>query len=151
MLLARWRFFVGAGGDEPTLTTLTIVARADQADAVRAGVERGRVTARAAALSRDLSNCPATTLSAERMGEVAQQVGAAGRPRRASCSTGSQLQEMGCGGILGVNRGSVEEPRLIKITYRPDSPSGHLGWSARGSCTTRAASASSRATSPTRR
>ncbi len=27
VLLARWRFFVGAGGDEPTLASLTIVAR----------------------------------------------------------------------------------------------------------------------------
>ena len=39
-----------------------------------------------------------------------------------------QLHEMGCGGILGVNRGSVEEPRLIRIRYRPDvTPRGHLG------------------------
>ena len=26
---------------------------------------------------------------------------------------------MGCGGILGVNLGSVDEPRLIRMTYRP--------------------------------
>ena len=39
---------------------------------------------------------------------------------------------MGCGGILGVNLGSVDEPRLIKISYRPDSPSGHLGLVGKG-------------------
>lgn len=131
VLLARWRFFVGAGGDEPTLASLTIVAGSAQADEVRAGVERGRVTARAAAISRDLSNCPASTLSAERMGEVAQQV-APLADLDVELFDREQLHEMGCGGILGVNRGSVEEPRLIKISYRPDSPSGHLGLVGKG-------------------
>lgn len=131
VLLARWRFFVGAGGDEPTLTSLTIVAGSAQADEVRTGVERGKVTARAAAISRDLSNCPASTLSAERMGEVAQQV-APLADLDVELFDRQQLHEMGCGGILGVNRGSVEEPRLIKITYRPDSPTGHLGLVGKG-------------------
>ena len=27
---------------------------------------------------------------------------------------------MGCGGLLGVNQGSAEPPRMIKLTYRPD-------------------------------
>ena len=48
---------------------------------------------------------------------------------------------MGCGGILGVNLGSIDEPRLIKLTYRPESPTGHLGLVGKGSCTTPAASA----------
>ena len=39
---------------------------------------------------------------------------------------------MGCGGILGVNLGSVDEPRLIKMTYRPDQPTGHLGLVGKG-------------------
>ena len=39
---------------------------------------------------------------------------------------------MGCGGILGVNLGSIDEPRLIKVSYRPESPSGHLGLVGKG-------------------
>ncbi|KRF32497.1 leucyl aminopeptidase [Nocardioides sp. Soil805] len=130
VLLARWRFFVGAGGDEPTLTRLTIVAPA-AVDEVRAGAERGRVIARAAAISRDLSNCPASTLSAVRMGEVAQQV-APLAGLEVEVFGRAELAEMGCGGILGVNQGSVEEPRLIKVSYRPDSPTGHLGLVGKG-------------------
>ena len=49
VLLARWRFFVGKGGDEPTLKALTIVAPDDVAEEVRAGVARGETIARAAA------------------------------------------------------------------------------------------------------
>ena len=29
------------------------------------------------------------------------------------------LVEMGCGGMLGVNAGSAEQARLIKLTYTP--------------------------------
>jgi leucyl aminopeptidase len=131
VLLARWRFFVGRDGDEPQLTALRIVAPEAVADEVRAGAERGRVIARAAAISRDLSNCPATTLSAARMGEVAQELGAAAGVD-VDVYDEPQLIEMGCGGILGVNLGSVDEPRLIKMTYRPDSPTGHLGLVGKG-------------------
>lgn len=131
VLLARWKFFVGAGGEDPTLTSLTIVTGAARADEVRAGVERGRVVARAAAISRDLSNCPASTLSAERMAEVAQEV-APLADLEVEVFDRQQLREMGCGGILGVNQGSVEEPRLIKVSYRPDSPTGFLGLVGKG-------------------
>jgi leucyl aminopeptidase len=37
-----------------------------------------------------------------------------------------QLVELGCGGLLGVNGGSADEPRMIKLTYRP-SGSGAAG------------------------
>ena len=43
-----------------------------------------------------------------------------------------QLIEMGCGGMLGVNLGSVDEPRLIRLSYRPRSPTGHLGLVGKG-------------------
>ena len=131
VLLARWRFFVGKGADEPTLTALTIVAPDDVLDEVREGARRGEIIAHAAAIARDLANCPATTLSAARMGEVAQQVGPdAGVAVEVFGE--EELIAMGCGGILGVNLGSRDEPRLIKMTYTPDDPQGHLGLVGKG-------------------
>ena len=121
VLLARWRFFVGRGSDEPTLTALTLVVPESAADEARAGVARGQAIARAAAISRDLANCPATTLTAARMGDVALELGPdAGL--EVEVFGEEQLIEMGCGGILGVNLGSRDEPRLVKLSYRPDSP-----------------------------
>jgi leucyl aminopeptidase len=131
VLLARWRYFLGAGGDVPALTRLTLVVPPHLVEEARAGAHRGRVIARAAMISRDLSNCPATTLSAERMGEVATEV-ATLADLDVELFDRQQLEEMGCGGILGVNRGSVEEPRLIKVSFRPDSPTGHLGLVGKG-------------------
>ena len=68
------------------------------------------------------------------------------------------LVALGCGGLLGVNMGSDEPPRMIKLTYTPAGTDGRRRprpatwrWSARGSCTTRAGSASSRRTRCTRR
>ncbi len=131
VLLARWRFFVGTGGDEPTLTSLTIVAPEAVADEVRTGAARGASVARAAAISRDLANCPASTLTAARMGEVALELApAAGL--EVELFGEQELIEMGCGGILGVNLGSIDEPRLIKLTYAPESPRGHLGLVGKG-------------------
>jgi leucyl aminopeptidase len=44
-----------------------------------------------------------------------------------------QLAEMGCGGLLGVNAGSAQPARLIKLTYRPaGEPAGHLGLVGKG-------------------
>jgi leucyl aminopeptidase len=131
VLLARWRFFVGKGGDESTLAALVLVAPEAVADDVRRGAARGQAVARAAAISRDLSNCPAATLSAARMGDVALELGPdAGL--EVEVFGEEQLIEMGCGGILGVNLGSIDEPRLIKLSYRPGSPTGHLGLVGKG-------------------
>ena len=37
-----------------------------------------------------------------------------------------QLLAMGCGGMIGVNQGSTEPPRMVKLTYSPRNPVGHL-------------------------
>ncbi len=44
------------------------------------------------------------------------------------------LVEMGCGGLLGVNRGSAEPPRMVKLTYRPPTgePTGRLALVGKG-------------------
>ncbi len=134
VVLARWRFLIGKGGDESMLDSLVIVAPPESAEQVQEGLERGRVLAAAASLGRDLANCPAAILTATRMAEVAQEVG----PRsglEVEVFDRQQLIEMGCGGLLGVNLGSVEEPRMVRLRYVPDgpgAPSGHLALVGKG-------------------
>jgi leucyl aminopeptidase len=131
VLLARWRFFLGKGHDEPLLDSLVIAAPDGIADEVREGIRLGSALARAANLGRDLANCPATTLSAERMTAVAREVGPdAGLSVEAFGK--DQLIEMGCGGLLGVNLGSVEPPQLIRLHYRPAEPTGRLALVGKG-------------------
>jgi leucyl aminopeptidase len=133
VLLARYRYraFRDIPVESPLLG-LTIVIEAERAEAARAGADRGAVLARATNLARDLGNAPATHLTAARLGEVAQALGPdAGL--EVEVLDQAALIEMGCGGILGVNAGSDEEARLIKLTYRPDGESsGHLALVGKG-------------------
>ena len=131
VLLARWRYFVGRDGDTPTLDSLLVVASDADTVEAEAGVERGRVVAAACALGRDLANCPATTLSAVRMAEVAADTGAAAG-LGVEVFDKDQLIAMGCGGLLGVNRGSVEPPRMIRLRYEPADPTGRIAFVGKG-------------------
>ncbi|MET9272009.1 leucyl aminopeptidase [Kribbella sp. NPDC003557] len=131
VLLARWRYFLGRDADRPALESLLVVASEEQVDAVRTGVERGRLVAAACGLGRDLANCPASTLSAVRMAEVALEVGPpAGL--QVEVFDKDQLVELGCGGLLGVNRGSVEPPRMIRLRYLPAEPTGRIALIGKG-------------------
>jgi leucyl aminopeptidase len=131
VLLARWRFRVGADKDERTLDGLVLVAAEEQQEEAREGARIGRAIAEAYNLGRDLANCPATTLTATRMAEVAEQL-APGAGLTVEVFDKDQLIEMSCGGILGVNMGSAEPPRLIRIRYAPESPTGRLALIGKG-------------------
>jgi leucyl aminopeptidase len=124
VLLARYHYdaFKPATSDIP-LTALTLVAGPERVDAVTQGAERGRIIAAAAQLARDLANTPPAYLTARRMAEVAADI-AADRGLDIEVFDEEALAKLGCGGLLGVNAGSVEPPRMIKLTYRPKDASG---------------------------
>jgi leucyl aminopeptidase len=124
ILLARYRYrpLKRTTKQEPPLEGLTLVSSLPQEE-LRRGVDRGRLTARAAELARDLSNAPATLLTARRMEEIARVVAeAAGLGIEVFDE--KALAKLGCGGMLGVNAGSSEPPRLVKLTYRPKDERG---------------------------
>ncbi|WP_155369778.1 leucyl aminopeptidase [Catellatospora vulcania] len=118
-LLARYRFEVLKKEPAPPVTALTLVAAEGDVQAVRRGVRRGLAYARAAALARDLANAPPSLLTAERLGGVAARLGA-DSGLSVDVYDRDALTELGCGGLLGVNAGSADEPRMIKLRYRPE-------------------------------
>jgi leucyl aminopeptidase len=131
-VLGRYHFHIRAHDDTIELAELALVVDPDQVADAETGARRGRVVAQATSLGRDLANCPAGYLTATRMGEVAREVGA-----RAGLEVEvfdkAALVELGCGGLLGVNAGSVEPPVMIKLSYRPDGPPrAHLGLVGKG-------------------
>ena len=127
VLLARYRYDpFHTNPSTVRLAELTLVAGGDRAEAIRRGAEQGRLTAEACMLTRDVGNAPPSYMTAERMAEVAQQV-AAERGLSIEVFDRQALVELGCGGLLGVNAGSVHEPRMIKLTlpaqrHQPRSP-----------------------------
>jgi leucyl aminopeptidase len=139
VLLARYRYraFVDRPNEAP-LTALTVIGGDDRAAGLSAGVKRGRVTAEAVQIARDLANTPATHLTATRMAEVALVL-AAESGLGIEVFDEQALVELGCGGLLGVNMGSDEPPRMIKLTYTPHgsagsaaTPTGHLALVGKG-------------------
>lgn len=134
VLLARYRYrpLKRTTQQEPPLEELTIVAPAARLEKLRRGLERGRVTARATELARDLANAPATLLTARRMADLAKIV-ADGSGLDIEILDEKALAKLGCGGMLGVNAGSDEPPRLIKLMYRPKSkPVGRMSLVGKG-------------------
>ena len=107
-----------------------VVGQSDERAATR-GIAQGVVNAGAANLARDLANTPANLLTARAI--AAQAVELAGRRGLAvEVFDRDQLEAMGCGGMIGVNAGSIEPPRMVKLTYTPRNPKAHVALVGKG-------------------
>lgn len=116
--LARYRY--DALKSKPTVTpvsSLTLVG--EDPESIADGAERGRAMAEATTIARDLANTPPALLTAVQMADVAARLGAE-RGLEVVAYDEEDLKAMGCGGMLGVNAGSTEPPRMIKLTYEPE-------------------------------
>ncbi|BDZ54661.1 leucyl aminopeptidase [Agromyces marinus] len=133
VLLGRYRYdALKAEAREPRLERVEL--RIDGADraAASAGAAEGVVSARATAIARDLANTPPSHLTATDLADVAETLG--GRfGFEVEVFDRERLVELGCGGILGVNAASAEEPRMLVLRYAPDGDAtGHLGLVGKG-------------------
>jgi len=85
-----------------------------------AGVRRGLILAEAQNFARELVNEPGNRLTprlfAERAAEVARQVGLS-----ADILEENRLRELKMGALLSVAQGSEEPPRLVVLTYTPQT------------------------------
>jgi leucyl aminopeptidase len=79
---------------------------------------RGGAIADAVCWARDLVNEPGGTLTPPELAKIA-----AARARRAGLTvrvhTEAAIEKMRLGGLLGVNRGSTQPPRLLELVYEP--------------------------------
>jgi leucyl aminopeptidase len=134
VLLARYRYDPLRRAPKGTaVASLTIVAAGGAVDAATEGVARGRAFAAAGQFSRDLANSPHSHLNATGLAELASELGPS-RGLEVRVYDKDELIEMGCGGLLGVNAGSSEPPRMIRLDYTPatDRSKGHLGFVGKG-------------------
>jgi leucyl aminopeptidase len=134
MLLANYRYLgvkSDTNGALSTLETISLVTDAARLRAVQRGIDRGTATARAANLARDLANMPANLLTARGFADRALAIApAAGL--QIEVFGRDELATMGCGGIVGVNLGSAEPPRMVKLTYTPRNPRRHVALVGKG-------------------
>jgi len=124
-VLASYRYTDLKSGVENPAVTLSFVATGSRAKGCDAGVERGRTTSAAAWTARDLANTPPAYLTARMLADRAVAM-AKGSGLEVEVFDNDKLAVMGCGGLLGVNRGSTEPARMVKLTYSPAGATGHL-------------------------
>lgn len=131
--LARYRYRALKGDSRHVvLTELALSIPGDDGSAIVNGASAALISARAAVVARDLANTPPGHLTAVDMGEIAVALGAR-FDFDVELFDKAALIELGCGGLLGVNRGSAEEPRMIKLSYEPAAAaSAHLGLVGKG-------------------
>ncbi len=113
------------------LHTVTLVVPAGKVSAASRGAERGAAIGGAVCLARDLANTSPGHLNATDMAEVARQV-AQSAGLGIEVFDNDAMTEMKLGGMLSVNKGSVEPARLIKLTYTPARPVGTVALVGKG-------------------
>jgi leucyl aminopeptidase len=106
----------GESAEKPALKKVIALIDGD-GKALRASLRRGRVYADAANWARDLVNTPALDATPHFLAQEARKM-AALSGLQCKVWTKADLKKGGFGGILGVGAGSVNEPRLIELTYR---------------------------------
>ena len=131
--LARYRF-TGLKADAKHTPLRTLQVEIDGADeaAVSRGLARGLRDSRATVVAREVTNMPPGLLTATVLARISAELG-----ERFGFDVEifdkAALTELGCGGLLGVNQGSAEEPRMVKLRHRPSGEArGHLGLIGKG-------------------
>ncbi|HMK12439.1 MAG TPA: leucyl aminopeptidase [Acidimicrobiales bacterium] len=111
--------------------SFTVIAPEAAAKATQTGVDRGAAIARAVTMARDLVNTPGGSLNARDMADLASKI-AKDNGLEIEVMDEDAMKAAGLGGMLGVNRGSMEPPRLIKLTYTPRNPVGSIALVGKG-------------------
>jgi len=118
-----------AKGNGAKLRRVAIIGGGGQrvADAVARGVAVGE----AQCLARDLVNEPGGSLTAQAFAQVATEV-AERENLQLTVMDHDDIVAAGLGGLLGVNRGSTNEARMLVVSYVPKAPRGKLALVGKG-------------------
>lgn len=103
--------------ESTVLEAITVVAKGGKK--VAEAVDRGVATADAVALVRDLVNAPGGDLTPSAFAAEAVEL-AAEHGLEVEVLGRLDLEAGGFGGLLGVARGSAQEPQFVKLTHRPE-------------------------------
>jgi len=119
--------------DYQDVEELLIIERdAAKLQGLEEGCRKGKVTAEATSLARDLINEPANHMTPSDMAKVAERLAKA-HGLGLTILEREQMEKEGMGALLGVARGSRQPPKLIVLSYKGDKTSSEtLGFVGKG-------------------
>ena len=111
------RYKTQPNGHKTITERLVLHADRDEKSA-RRGAERGRIEAEATMTARDLVNLSPHDKTPVLLGKIVERFGRK-HGYEVSVWDKADIEKEKMGGLLGVNRGSVEPPVMIEMTWRP--------------------------------
>jgi leucyl aminopeptidase len=113
---------------------VVILSDAARQKEVAAALETSQVVTAATRLARDWVNTPPGDFTPAKFADA---VAATKKERKVAKVTmkvmdEKELEADGCGGIVGVGRGSANPPRLVQLTYKPRGAKAHLALVGKG-------------------
>ena len=117
--LGAYRYDAYRTATPPEPATLALWTGAKPDDALRRSVEAADLRAQATAWARDLVNLPPDAkMPAALADRIAEHVDGSGV--RTEVWDKERIEAEGMGGLLGVNRGSLDPPRFVVLEWAPD-------------------------------
>ncbi len=117
VLLGAYRYTALKSDPDPShIESLTVVGKGGKR--VLASLDRGRTVGEAVRVARDLVNQPGGTLTPTAFADRAQEL-AELKGFDIEVLDRAAIEDEKLGGLLGVNRGSTEEPRFVKLAWEP--------------------------------
>jgi leucyl aminopeptidase len=117
--------------DDDEVSTIVVLTDLARASAAQQAVATAQTVTSAVNLTRDWVNTPGGDMTPQ---DFADAVRALDLPERAKLTVWEhdRLEKEGCGGIIGVGQGSVNPPRLVRLTYKPRKPVMHVALVGKG-------------------
>jgi len=130
VVLGSYRFTEYQSDPKPSVL-LTVTIAGGGAVRIASAITEGAAIGQAQNYARDLVNRPGGDLIPAELANEARRI--AKREGLAIKVLGlAQIERLGLGGLLGVNRGSTHEPRFVEITYAPARAKGTLALVGKG-------------------
>jgi leucyl aminopeptidase len=120
ILLGSYRFtkFKSEGGAGTRIESVLLAAKNQtELKQLKEGIRLGEIYSASTNLVRDLVNTPPSDMDPEAMVRAAQKE--IGRGVTIKVFRQKQIQAMGMGGLLGVNRGSAKPATFLHLIYKP--------------------------------
>ncbi|KKS89153.1 MAG: putative cytosol aminopeptidase [Microgenomates group bacterium GW2011_GWC1_43_11] len=113
---------------EHAIDIVSIISKTDQ-KALSDGIRFGEILSKGTIITRDLVNEPSSVTTPTFLANFAHSIARNDKNMTCDVLEKKDMEKLGMGGILGIARGSDEEPKLIKLTFRchPDPPDGGEG------------------------